>query len=330
MSRPRKTHIGLPKYVRVEHGSYWYRPPDGENVRIGPEGQEHLVWRFMLERTTPTQQPSMTAPLTSFFERYKREILPSLAPRTQRDYLRYIVVLTKAFGHMRPDEVQPRDVGAFLDRPKGRIQANRQVAVLSAIYAKMVGRWYVADKNPCTNVERNPSKKRTRYVSDEEYSALYAIASPRYRLAMDLALLTGQRQGDLLGLLRANVTADGILFQQSKTGKKLLVQMSPALQDVLARAEKMLPVVHIGGNVLRTRKGTPYTSEGFRAGWQRLMQRAITSGALRERFTFHDLRAKSVSDTTDIQKAFERAGHTSMAMTRGVYDRGVRKVTPLK
>ena len=46
--------------------------------------------------------------------------------------------------------------------------------------------------------------------------------------------------------------------------------------------------------------------------------------------TFHDLRAKSVSDSGSIQEAFERAGHTSMAMTRGTYDRGIRKVTPLK
>ena len=31
-----------------------------------------------------------------------------------------------------------------------------------------------------------------------------------------------------------------------------------------------------------------------------------------------------------VKAAFERAGHTSMAMTRGTYDRGIRRVTPLK
>jgi integrase len=159
---------------------------------------------------------------------------------------------------------------------------------------------------------------------------VYAIAKPRVRLAMDLALLTGQRQGDILSLPFKNVTDEGILFRQAKTGKRLLVEMSPTLKEVIDRARAMAPVVDIGGYVLRTRRGVCYTSEGFRACWQRTMNKAMKLGAIGERFTFHDLRAKSVSDTTDIQKAFERAGHTSMAMTRGVYDRGIRKVTPLK
>src|SRR5579862_8469705 len=137
MSRPRTKNLHLPKYVTVIHGAYWYRPPEGLPVRIGPEGQEHLVWKFMLE-LTPVAPPEPRALLRDHFERYKREVVPTLAPRTQKDYARHIAILTKVFGHMHPDELQPRDIGAFLDQPKGKIQANRKVAVLSAIYAKMV------------------------------------------------------------------------------------------------------------------------------------------------------------------------------------------------
>jgi integrase len=265
--------------------------------------------------------------LTQCFERYRLEVLPTLAPRTQKDYLRHLKVLEARFGSMHPDELQPKDVGQFLDRPKGRIQANRQVAVLSAVYAKMVGRWWCAQKNPCLSVERNPQKRRTRYVTDAEYSAFYQAAPSRLKLAMDLALLTGQRQGDLLSLPFANVSAEGVLFRQGKTGKRLLVGLSPSLSAVVERARRMQP---IGGSVIRTRRGTPYTSEGFRACWQRAMKRAMRRGILQDRFTFHDLRAKCVSDSSTLEAAFERAGHTNMSMTRGTYDRGVRKVTPLK
>jgi integrase len=100
------------------------------------------------------------------------------------------------------------------------------------------------------------------------------------------------------------------------------------MDAVLETAKNMTPVVHIGGYVLRTRSGKPYTSEGFRACWQRTMAKHVKAGG--ERFTFHDLRAKSVSDSKTLEQAFERAGHTTMAMTRGVYDRNYRKVTPLK
>lgn len=331
MSRPREKNLHLPKYVTVIHGSYWYRPPEGDAVRIGPEGQEHLVWKFMAEVSTPLAPPKPNATLKEHFERYKREVVPTLAPRTQKDYARHVATLTRVFGHMGPDEVMPKHIGAFLDRPKGKIQANRQVAVLSAIYAKMVGRWYVAEKNPCLHVERNEAKRRTRYVTDEEFQAVRAIANPRVRLAMDLALITGQRQGDLIGLPFSNVTPDGIKFQQGKTGKKLIVTWSAALEECIERAKALLPRVDIGGYVLRgQRTGAPYTSEAFRAMWQRTINRAMRKKVIEERFTFHDLRAKAVSDSKTLEEAFERAGHQSMTMTRGTYDRNYRKVTPLK
>src|SRR4029077_12638140 len=104
MSRPRLRNTHLPKYVTVIFGSYWFRPPDGEPVKIGPEGQEHLVWRFMAERTEPQAPPKQGALLREHFERYKRKVLPTLGPRTQKDYARHIAILMKVFGHMQPDE----------------------------------------------------------------------------------------------------------------------------------------------------------------------------------------------------------------------------------
>ena len=61
---------------------------------------------------------------------------------------------------------------------------------------------------------------------------------------------------------------------------------------------------------------------------QRAMRKYKKQGG--ERFTFHDLRGKSATDSVDLQSAYERLGHTSIAMTRRVYDRGVRKVDPLR
>ncbi len=334
MPRQKTRNRHLPEYVTVIHGAYWYRPPadnPGKPIRIGEAPlEEYKVWRFMAERTAPAAPMSDQSTLQECFERYRREVLPMKAPRTQKDYARHLTKLEEKFGHLKPDELRKRDVGQFLDRPKGKIQANRQVAVLSAVYAKIVGKWYLAENNPCTGVERNETHKRTRYVTDAEYASVWNLAGPRMRVAMDLALRTGQRQGDIISLPWANVTEGGIKFQQGKTGKKLLVGRCQKLDTVLERARELVPRVDIGGYVLHTRGGKPYTSEGFRACWQRLMNRALKSGALAERFTFHDLRAKSVSDSKSLEEAFERAGHTTMAMTRGVYDRNFRLVKPLE
>src|SRR6185437_2740646 len=186
MGRRKTQNVHLPDRVTVINGAYWYRAPNEPPIRIATEGDEHEVWKFMAERTKPVI-PEAGARLHDHFERYKREVLPTLMPRTQKDYARALGLLDKVFGHMLPDELTSKHIGQFLDRPKGKIQANRQVAVLSAIYRKMVGRWYVADRNPCLGVERNASRRRRRYVTDQEYLALYTVAGPRVRVAMDLA-----------------------------------------------------------------------------------------------------------------------------------------------
>jgi integrase len=324
MARLRETNKHLPKYVTIVHGSYWFRPPNGDAVKVCRVGDEAELYGFMAKMHTPT------GPLTTLndcFDRYERDVLPGLEPRTQKDYRRHLLILRKEFGHRDPNDLKPKDIGMFLDVDTGRIQRNRVVAVLSAVYTKAVGRWYVADRNPCTAVERNPSKRRSRNVLDVEFAGVYALASPRLRVAMDLALLTGQRQGDLLRMKWRDVTPEGWTMRQGKTGKRLMITMSPALEEVLQRARAFLP--HLPREyVLRNRKGKPYTENGFRAIWQAAMRRYVKKGG--ERFTFHDLRGKSATDSGSLQEAYERLGHTNIAMTRGVYDRGVRKVTPLK
>lgn len=230
---------------------------------------------------------------------------------------------------MIADDLRPKDFGPFLDVPKGKIQRNRQLAVLSCAFSEAVGRWYWIERNVLKDVRRNPSQPRSRYVTDAEFEACKAIAPLRVRLAMDLALLTGQRQGDIITMTWAQVQDIGIVVEQAKTGKKLAIEITPALEAVLDKCW----MIKGGGNegsdhVLPTRTGKPYTSEGFRACWQRTINAYVRSGG--KRFTFHDLRAKSASDSETIDAAYQRLGHTSMSMTRRAYDRGVRKVKPLR
>jgi integrase len=140
-------------------------------------------------------------------------------------------------------------------------------------------------------------------VTDAEYDAVYKLASERMRIAMDLALLTGQRRGDLLTLTRAKLTDEGIVFNQSKTGAGVLVEWTDELRKITDRAKALKPQVP-GEYLLRKRSGRPYTAWGFSAIWQRLMDKATASGkngeapVLAERFTFHDLRASARATRT--------------------------------
>ncbi len=271
--------------------------------------------------------------MNDLFDRYERECVPKLAPRTQRDYKRILYRLRAEFGHRNPLDIKPRDVGLFLDQTKAKVSANRHISVLSAVFSKAVGRWYIHDdlRNPCTGVERNETKPRTRYVTDAEFKAFYNIVSNSVKIAMELALICGQRQGDLLRATWRQIDTNKrlIYFEQGKNGKKLAIEISPAFEELLVRARRLPPLIP-RMYLIRRRDGQPYTSDGFKALWQRWMGRALKRGVVKERFTFHDLRAKCVSDNESIEAAMQLAGLANSSMTRRVYDRGVRKVKALR
>jgi integrase len=128
------------------------------------------------------------------------------------------------------------------------------------------------------------------------------------RCAIDLALLTGLRRGDLLRLTRSQCQEDGIHIATSKTGRALIIEWSPELREVVETAKRIKP--HFRHSILATRSGKPFSTSGFSTAWQRLMVEA--KGAGFERFHFHDLRSKSASDSADVIEASERPGHSSI------------------
>jgi integrase len=279
--------------------------------------------------------------MNDLFDRYAAECIPDLQPRSQRDYLGILVLLRQTFGHLEPSQVTPRMVVDFLEVKTGRIHRNRMVTILSTVFKKAIGRWCIQDdlRNPCTGVERWPTKPRDRYVTTEEFDAFRATCCAQVQIAMDLALLTGQRQGDIVGLTWKQVRAIGlprdkwhIEIDQGKTGKKLAIMISPAVETVLKRAKLMLP--HWPREyVIRTNpkygaKGLRYSEDGFRAMWQRSMRAWEDAG--NERWHFHDIRAKSISDNLSLDSAYLLAGHIDIKMTRRVYDRARRVVQPLR
>jgi integrase len=274
--------------------------------------------------------------MLELFDKYEAEYVPELQPRSQRDYKGILVILRKTFGHLTPQEVKPRHVADFINVKTGRIHRNRMVTILSTVYKIAMGSWCIEMDlvNPCTVVKKWPTKPRERYITDAEFAGCRAIACPQVQIAMDLALLTGQRQSDIVGLTWKQIKAIGVArpdwrieIDQGKTGKKLAIMISPAVETVLKRAKLMEPQWP-REFVIRTKWGKRYSPDGFRALWQRTIREWMKSG--NENFHFHDIRAKAISDNLSLDNAYLLAGHIDIAMTRKTYDRNRRRVQPLR
>ncbi len=259
------------------------------------------------------------------------------APRTLADRKTEAVNLKAAFGKMRPDAVDPKHIWHYLHKARGidaPVRANREITFLQGVFKWARGQGIVRD-NPCVGVERNEESPRERLVSDAELADFLKLArddgdvSTRAALAVYIAFLTGKAQGQILRLSRRQITADGIEFAARKGGARVLVTWSDALRaavnESLAMPAKIEPMW-----IVHTQEGGPYTSDGFKKGWQLLMGKWVAKGG--ERFTFHDLRAKSTTTLIEAgRKASELTGHKLESTVAKVYDRRhIRKAAPVR
>lgn len=274
-------------------------------------------------------ETNTTVTVSQILDRYERECVPLLEPRTQKDYARHVRHLQKAFGHLDANALEPRDFGPFLQVQKGKWHRVRQLAVLSAAFSQAVSFWYVMKHNVLRDVKRPKARPRDRLIEQHEFDAVLAIAPLRVRLMMRLALKIGQRQGDLLNLKWSQIKGMEIHLQQGKTGKRLAIGIDAELEKLLDECWRLPKGGCDGGEYVITRKiGNRYTSEGFRALWQRTINKYCRRpGSVR--YSFHDIRAMCATRCPTLEYASSLLGHATTAMTRKVYRRGIERVQAL-
>ena len=322
MGMRRKTNKHLPRRMYQRRGKYYFVDVSG---RWHPLGPDYVKAMGAYAELTGPGRPCVT--MENVIEKYRLHVLPHKAKATQKANGSQLTRLASVFGDMLPDDVTQQHIYQYMDeRAAVPTAARHEVTLLHHVFVKAI-RWGAATKNPAHGIEKPRSRPRDRYVTDKEFLAVQALAIPPLQVAMDLALLTGLRRGDLLNLTRDSLTDDGLLVKSQKTGKALLFEYTDALNAALSRAKKLRPQLP-GHYLIRTREGKQYTGSGFSANWQRLMRKAQQNGI--EKFTFHDIRAKSASDSASLQEASERLGHTSMEVTNRIYMRVPHRVKPLK
>ena len=322
MGRARKHRKDLPQRVYQKHGAYYFVDRANKWHPLGRELSEAMPRYAELNVL-----PSRIHTLGQIFDRYQREVLPTKALKTQADQTRQLARLRSVFGHMRPDSLQPVDIYGYLDR-RPHVAGRHEKGLLSHVFSCAI-RWGLATRNPCYEV-RAERRARTpaRYLTDEEYRLARERAPTPLGEAMDLALVTGLRLGDVLALRRQDCGDDGLRVRVRKTGADMLFEWTPALRAAVDAARNMRDVGSM--YLICTRQGQRYTAHGFKAMWQRWQQQLAAEGF--ERFRFHDLRRKAAKDAETAlgrEHARQLLGHASDAMT-AKYVGGIFRVRPVR
>lgn len=326
MGRRRTKNRHLPQRVYLSHGAYFFHTKEGKAVNLGRELAEALTKYASL---IGTQWAGKT--LADVIDRYRLEVLPlKRSEQTREDEGKALNRLKAVFGHMVPDTLRAQACYKYMDSRRSKdgkpvpVAARHEMALLGHVFAKAI-RWGTATSNPVRGMDLGPRSAKRAQVSIDQVEALKALAGERLAVAIDLAVSTGQRRGDLLALKRSQLTTDGIVFQQSKTGAGVLIEWSEDLKAIVDRAKQLAPQIP-GEYLIRTRRGKPYTAEGFSAIWQRTMAKHEKAGG--QRFSFHDLRSVSADGAATAEEAQARLGHASVATTKRHYLRGITRAKP--
>lgn len=324
MGRRRSKDGHLPARMYLRSGRYYYVTTMGKWV-----GLSNLYPEAMRKYADLIDDHMVVITISNLIDRYMSEVAPTKAENTYKVQLRQSKYLKAAFGHMKPDQLNKRGVYKYIDErsKKAPVGANREIALLSHMFKKAI-RWGVADDNPCIGVERNKEKPRERYIEDHEYLAFKAFAGDQIAAYMDFKYATGLRRCDILRIRLDQFQDDGIHLTVSKTNKRTVIDWSPNLHIAVDTVKALR--TRVGSMYLfSTRNGMNYTDDGFSSIWQRKMRKALEEGVLAERFTDHDIRAKTASDT-DLEHAQSLLGHASSTITNRVYrNRKAAHVVPL-
>jgi integrase len=239
-----------------------------------------------------------------------------LAPRTRKDYQKHLDAIEREFGTFPISALSRKKARVIFSEWKDGLakKSLRQADYAWTILARCLS-WAckrgLVDANPLEKGGRLYKSTRADSVwSEDEERRLLEVASPQIILAFNLAVWTGQREGDLLRLPWSSYNGSELRIQQRKTGVRVVVPVAKPLKDVLDATTRRSSLI------LTQRDGKPWTEDGFRSSFRKAVKKAGIAGR-----TFNDLRGTAVT-----RLAIAEATEPEIATLTGHSLRDVRSI----
>jgi len=286
-----------------------------------------------------TDAPKGGASFSDVMMKYQVEAVQKLAANTIKMYRSDIKHVSAFFADAKLSQIRPMHIKQFLDDHSDKpTTANRCKRLFSTMWNHARGWGYTDLPNPCEGIKGYSLAKRTVYITDEVFAAVYAHASAPLRDAMDLAYLTGQRPADALRMTAHDIIEGHLIITQEKTKQPLRIIIHGELAELIERiaARKQTHNI-ITAALLTNMHGKRLTAAVLRNHFDEARAKAAEAmpklaQAIRA-FWFYDLRAKAADDTSDKrgdQAASDLLGHDTVRTTQRHYLRRGKIVSPTK
>lgn len=317
-------------YKRKDSQSYWMTFRIGRRKISESTGTRNkkLAERIYAKRLTEVTEGRWFNKVTTkdvamgeVFDRYLREISPTLAPTTDQRNIQMVKNMRAFFRDFLIKEVTPSVVSKYkavgLEKNYSRETILRELGLLRRIFNIAMDEWELCNENPVPKVLRTLGKidsKRVRYLAPEELQRLIVALPSWLRPIVTLARHTGLRRGNIIGLTWSQVDfeREAIIIPQTKNGDPIGL---PLTKTALKAIRGVQRVRHLHSPYVFCRiDGKPYSPDAVSASFRRACRRAEVAN-----FRFHDLRhdfaSSLVQSGVDIHRVKELLGHRDLRMT---------------
>ena len=221
--------------------------------------------------------------------------------------------LVRHFGKRLLGSLTPYDVERYRAARRTEVagpSVNRELALLKSMYGKPARWGFSAVENPVKGVPYYPERQRERILGEDEGRRLVAACGESARPVVVVALQTGMRLSEILGLRWEDVdfTRRCIRIERSKNNRPRKVPMNSAVRELLLGIR--------GGEspFVFTKTGSAERLRCVRTAFGTACRRAGLEG-----LRFHDLRhtfaTNLVMGGVDLVTVKEILGHSDIAMT---------------
>jgi integrase len=287
--------------------------------------------------------------LENFLTEWLIAVTPNLAPTTTRDYGSYIKRhILPVLGKVKLSDLRPDQVQTFYNHLVKKGCSQYTVRIVHAVLHRALNqavRWGLIGRNPASLVEKpKPKKIEMKTWNDHQVmSFLSVIEDPQYQALYYLAVTTGMRQGELLGLKWKDldwisghiqvkrqlqrITGQGKVFREPKTasGKRTIVIGQAGIDKLKDNQENQQNLRMFAGEKWKENKLIFTTSIGTPMEPRRmyLMFKKYANEVHLPSIRLHDLRHTAA--TLMLQAGVhpkivqERLGHADISLTLNTY-----------
>jgi len=268
-----------------------------------------------------------TLSMTEWIEQFTKKLQQrGLRPNTLRDYRVRLKAINNTFGEKEIKKVTTKEIAEFLNSytEQGKTATAKLTrGILIDLFNGAIAEGHL-DNNPAVPTKNPRVQIKRARLSLEEFLLIRQCSQPhstRIKSGMNLALLTGQRVGDIQRMQWQDIYDGKWWLQQEKTGMKLAIPLTLSLGAIQETFEGILSQCReqIGGEkyvLIKTGKTTPEYAHLSR----RFKELRNQSGLKWEGTppSFHEIRSLSArlhSEERGKEFAQKLLGHKSANMT---------------